>query len=1383
MTTQPFVRPGEPRRAPATGGGKIAVEPPIAAPIPPPRSVWGIVLPITLVVGVVGFIVAMYVTGMRSFATGFGIFGVMMLVGMVGMLFRGRGAAQRMSWGELTLFRRTWFSRLDEIRDEVDVQRRQQWNHRHHFHWEPDQLTGVAGSVRMWDRPPGSDEFAVVRVGVGKVALAMSIDKPKIPEASQIEPATGHALRKFLIEQEYIDDMAKVIWVQRFPGLSIVGDMEQTRALARAMICQLAAFHSPSDVQVIVVSAAPTVWEWAKWLPHLQHRTKRDGCGERRLLFSSPAKLESFLDEAETERPQWSPPASGLHGGDVAPMLPLRVVIDDGCGTPEDWAGLTGSAGYAGTCFIRLAPSMPAPPPDSYGAKNWVGFAPSTTYRLTDGTLRKRLPFDDPTLFAGVPKGTDELDEVFYATADQMSVVEAERFARALARYRAPGAAASTVSTTETQHRTLLDVVGVRDPRRLDVDRLWAPRRTQGREWMRFPVGLDDSGQVIELDLKEGSQQGMNMHSLFIGTTGAGKSEGIITEVTSLALTHSPEVVNVVFSDFKLKSAAGTLERFPHVVASVSNLADERHLVGRMHDALDGELDRRGALCAALEGVPDLTAYNQRRLTDPSLAPVPALFVICDEYQEMLADPEWGPKFQKLFWRIVRQGRAYHMFLQLVGQTVDTQKLRDTRKLLGFTIAARTGREEDSREAIGSTVAAHLPERGAEGTAYLRVAQRQPREFRFFYSSAQFVPPVGTEDAEPVRAGTWFDPRPFSVDETADIDGLLASPQQPKAVAAAAVEPAALPGEPAKNPLIVDAVIASLQSAGVGPPRQLWLPPLGVPPPADDLVLRYRGRPWDVDYGQNPGLVLPVALEDRPREHRQDVFCLDVLSDNALIIGAPKRGATTALMTMITTGALMYRPERVQFYCVAASGPQLAAVGDLPHVASVVSSFDTEGVNRLLATVRQIVDDRERIFAARGLDMMTVREAKFGANPHDIGVEGGDIVLVIDGWANFSEHAPKHVDTVMSLLRARNYGVRVVLTHTSHISGIRSAIRAETTQKLELRLTDPRESEVPRVDGIAKAREVPDTPGRGLSPAGFHLMVGFPELANQPSGRVEVRDIGAVVRKVAGVGKVSEVLRLPESVALQDVMARVDPQLPRQMVPFGLSENTLGPAFVNFADSPHVVAVGRAQSGRTNFVRAMMRSIMARYSADEATIILIDPRRRSVGVVPDEWLSRYTYALADIKQVVNGLCEVLEKRQPPPTATQHEMLTRKFWTGREFFVVVDDATVWPTADNPLARLAPYVEQADSLGLHLIAAADIRNWSFQATGSSVLGRVVGSLPPVLILDGRRDNGPIISGVYAEPQRPGKAIYATASGSDGVLIGWTPPPSVPGAQLSS
>ena len=89
-------------------------------------------------------------------------------------------------------------------------------------------------------------------------------------------------------------------------------------------------------------------------------------------------------------------------------------------------------------------------------------------------------------------------------------------------------------------------------------------------------------------------------------------------------------------------------------------------------------------------------------------------------------------------------------------------------------------------------------------------------------------------------------------------------------------------------------------------------------------------------------------------------------------------------MAMVTAGALMYHPERVQFYCIAASGPQLAALAELPHVASVVSLFDTEGVNRLLATVGQIVEERERTFAARGLDMAAVREAKFGRQAADI---------------------------------------------------------------------------------------------------------------------------------------------------------------------------------------------------------------------------------------------------------------------------------------------------------------------------------------------------------------------------------------------------------------
>jgi hypothetical protein len=58
---------------------------------------------------------------------------------------------------------------------------------------------------------------------------------------------------------------------------------------------------------------------------------------------------------------------------------------------------------------------------------------------------------------------------------------------------------------------------------------------------------------------------------------------------------------------------------------------------------------------------------------------------------------------------------------------------------------------------------------------------------------------------------------------------------------------------------------------------------------------------------------------------------------------------------------------------------------------------------------------------------------------------------------------------------------------------------------------------------------------------------------------------------------------------------------------------------------------------------------------------------------------------------------------------------------------------------------------------------------------VQGRVVGSLAPVLILDGRREHGQIVNGIFAEPQRPGKGLLVNRQGAEGVLVGWSEPPS--------
>ena len=240
-------------------------------------------------------------------------------------------------------------------------------------------------------------------------------------------------------------------------------------------------------------------------------------------------------------------------------------------------------------------------------------------------------------------------------------------------------------------------------------------------------------------------------------------------------------------------------------------------------------------------------------------------------------------------------------------------------------------------------------------------------------------------------------------------------------------------------------------------------------------------------------------------------------------------------------------------------------------------------------------------------------------------------------------------------------------------------------------MTDPRESEVGACGRREPRPEVPDAPGRGLSPAGFHVMVGVPELANQPSGRVDVRGIGAVVREVAGVENGHRRCcgcpsRCPWTTCWRAWIRR----LPREMVPFGLSEITIWAR--RSSTSPRIRTWSRwaaPSAGRTNFLRAMMRAIMSRYSPDEATIVLIDPRRKLVGVVPEETGCRATPTpLTDIKDRSTAACaQLFEQRLPPPGTSQQDMLTRQFWTGRRIFVVVDDIDVVARSGrtNPLAR--------------------------------------------------------------------------------------------------
>ena len=169
--------------------------------------------------------------------------------------------------------------------------------------------------------------------------------------------------------------------------------------------------------------------------------------------------------------------ASMLPGPD---KRPLWVVIDDACGSPADWARPAPPAGVAGVCFVRLAEEAPAP---GLGFDS-LGFDRVSMYRVGDGIVRRA---DVELERSGRLRGQSRGDELpFYATADSMTIAEAERVAVALARFR-PGSDVGETGRGVAMTRTLLDAVGVQDARVLDTERLWAQRWTPGREVLELP--------------------------------------------------------------------------------------------------------------------------------------------------------------------------------------------------------------------------------------------------------------------------------------------------------------------------------------------------------------------------------------------------------------------------------------------------------------------------------------------------------------------------------------------------------------------------------------------------------------------------------------------------------------------------------------------------------------------------------------------------------------------------------------------------------------------------------------------------------------------------------------------------------------------------------
>ncbi|WP_323791320.1 type VII secretion protein EccCa [Nocardioides sp.] len=1331
---------------PEMPGGQIVLQPP--PQLQPNEGAAGVAMNAIPMLGSLGSIVLVATLssgGGNNAVRGFLTAG-MFLFATLGFIFvqidRQRKQRAQQVTGSRTEYLRYLSSVRTTARQAAEQQRRAlTWHHP-----DPASLPALAEErSRVWEHHASDAHFLHVRYGLCAQPLSLELVPPDSAPLEDVDPASASALHRLLVVHRTQPDLPASVNLRAFDRVEICGEEEQARSLARSIICSATAFQSPEHLVVAVLCSEEQLahWDWIKWLPHALSRESTDAVGPMRMVATSLNDLAALLPPDLSERPRF--------GADDREAAPHILLVTDG---------------------FELPPGNHVVPPDGLHGVTVLDL-PTRWDELEDAT-RLRLELGPGSAGGpGGPGGKVPLEAVrlrvepVRASADQCDVATAEAFARRLTPLHSVAVTTSGDGTGGeiTGPTDFMDLLGLGDVRSFEPASAWRSRPARDR--LRVPIGIGGGGSLIHLDIKESAQQGMGPHGLCIGATGSGKSEFLRTLVLGLAMTHSPEQLNMVLVDFKGGATFAGMAQMPHVSAVITNLSQELTLVDRMQDALSGEMVRRQELLREAGNFASIRDYERARAAGEDLAPLPSLFIVVDEFSEMLSAK---PEFIDLFVAIGRLGRSLGLHLLLASQRLEEGRLRGLESHLSYRVGLRTFSAQESRAVLGVPDAYELP--AVPGLGYLKPDPTTMTRFKAAYVSGP--PAAGLSGVARDEGGHVRGILPFTISRV--ISHEPDPDPEPAAISATTGK-----GSTDSQETLLDVAVDRMSGHGVAA-HQVWLPPLDEPDTLDELMS---------DLVQDPelglvsprwralgGLVVPLGTVDRPREQRRDTLSIGLggASGHVAVVGGPRTGKSTLLRTLVVSTALTTTPLESQFFVLDFGGGTFAPLASLPHVAGVGTRAEPDVVRRIVAEVQGIVDRREAYFRSQGIDSIETYRSRRAQGRVDDGY--GDVFLVVDGWSTLrSDFDDLELELQQLATRGLTFGLHLV-TATGRWADFRAALRDVLGTRLELKLGDAMDSEIDR----KVAQLVPaGRPGRGLVPGKLHFLGALPRLDGDPSAETLGDGIDDLIDRITSAwrGPAGPKLRLlPERIGLDRVreLAGVDSQPasgPRPLL-LGINEKELAPVGLDPDTQPHLLVLGDGGSGKSAVLRATLREIMRTRTPAQAQIVVVDYRRSLLGEVPEDYLLNYLTSGTQAAPALKDLATYLESRIPGPDVTPEQLRSRTWWTGAEVFVVVDDYDLVATQQSsPVAQLQPLLAQSRDVGLHLTVARRSGGAS-RAMYEPVIQSLRDLAMPGLMLSGSPDEGPLLGNVRPTPMPTGRGRLITRErGIEVVQTAWTDP----------
>lgn len=1128
---------------------------------------------------------------------------------------------------------------------------------------EPDKAEDIRSGTRLWERRPTDHDFLHLRLGIStrpstviyKLGDEEQVENPLIREATrlaedsrllfdvpvtvplhmQMDEREKKKVEAKTQEQEGQDEKVvevKELTVRHSIGITGVSE-ELVHAYLRTMLIDYAAFHSPQDTMLYVAgtSAMRKHWRWAYALPHCKEADKTET-----LCFESEEKPGE--NEADRMRIFWKNIRTILErrrmrlqdkesGADV--KIPFLLVVVDVQTPAPEWSCLRDLEGEATISTIlldgqQLGAAILFVTPDRKKV-------PSRAAAVIE--VDEDLHDEQKAVFRYAETGFNTIRYVGNTT-----LVSAQEQARNFSKCLEPldirrGYGSSLASTV-----TLLEMLNINT-----IDQLQEFTRDNWRrsmnpasaDWLYTAVGLLSGNEPRVLTF---SAKADGVHGLIAGSTGSGKSELLMTLIIGMALNFSPDVLNFVLIDYKGGAAFEPFKRLPHKVDIVTNL--DQSATARVFASIIAELDRRQKLNTYTNSK-DIVHYRKKGLNlEPGRPPYPHLFIIIDEFAEMISG---NAEYKAQLESITRLGRALGVTLILAAQRPVgvTDQMRANIK---FRICLRVETPDDSRELLRRADAAFLPP-GIPGRGYLQVGNENIEMIQTAYTGGDYKGPQEETVAPNV---IWLDRAKKGTGQKATelpklydvIVEMLDNMSKEESKPQWRPWPEFLPSQSGTNILSLETPldIAYMSDEDIELLRSTDTAKIaGVSLNEQASVFWEDDFSWgQIEWGKNAMRPL-VGVIDNPYHASQKPLRIDFPMGHAVVFGASGRGKTTFIRTIISSLVLTHSPDDLHIYILDFGGRALSVFGDLPHVGAIITSEEEERVMRVLRKVNDVIEKRQMLFSDAKVNNLD----SYNRNFPDKKLPA--VLVVVDNFAEFREYYEGLMGPFISLVReGRAYGVHFLIS-ADVTNALTGKLFNLITERYTLKLSDS--TEYSSVVGRGVPADLSNVPGRGYvrvgnMPLEFQTALSFNPDENDPDNMSKLARMSLKMQNCWGDQwkgeRPSSIETLPLRVSLERLLEETEvPSTRRLNFMVGIDDRSLETAVIDIErQGPHITVIGQPFSGKTTTLRSLILSAATHYSPEDLMMVLVDYSRKL-------WKAG-EQSLGDLPHVVDTIADIEE---------------------------------------------------------------------------------------------------------------------------------------------